>query len=972
MTATHVRRPPALVALVVLLLTGLLPTAASAAANPPVTHAELVGETPRTGAPYVDNGKVKDLAQIGDRVFVGGNFTSVLTGRGGTRIDQGKLFAYDASTGILDQSFDPSIDGEVRSLLPSPDGRWLYVGGQFYTVDGATERNLFRIDPITGVVDHSWATTTNGPISTMAFQGDDTLWVGGSFQFANTLRRNAIAAFATDSSAVRDYQVWADNVSSPTTIVPALRVTPDGGTLVIATLGADVGTRIENGNLLDGQRKYGLAMVDISGGPGTSVLLPFRAPRYDLQSNSTWMVQDMDMAPDGSYVVVVHGGGDRNDSYNDTAARFDLSQRDDGNAEAVWRARLFDSLFSVAVTGTAVYVGGHFCFVPGEDAPGPFPARDGNDHSCYRPSFSSTPSGGKYDGTVVRYQLAALDPSTGLAMPRWAPGADGNKGVLALTATEDGLLVGHDGSTIGRLDVGRHALLPFRSTSTPVNLARDADARMSTTWVEDQVPYNANRAVDGNIRNGSDIGWLAHTLDERDPFVEIDLGSVRNIGTVTVFNRTDCCSDRSSLMGVIVSDTPFDGDATIEEAAFTPGATYVYDTAQTPNEWTVTFNRTARYVRVQRNCDCILNLREIEVIEADAPLPDDTTPPTVTIAQPTEGQVVPDPVTVSGTATDDHDVARVRVALRNLDTGDYLADDGTWSPGWKIHHTELFGTTTPEVTWSVDLPAGLPEASYRVFAYARDLVGNDATYATLTFSVGTPPPPDTANPTIEVFLPVADTAVTNPVVVTGRATDDTEVVGVEVAVRNMDTGLFLAQDGTFVPGWTRYPVNVPITPGAIVDWQHDLPADLPLGVYRVFPKSVDVAGKIATTFREFRVTDVDPADDAAPPTISVTAPTSGATVANPVQLAGDATDDLKVVSVEVAIRNMDTGEYLAADGTFVPGWTRYPVTGGGQGTDVTWTHDMPDGLPAGSYRAFPSVVDVAGNRTSGFVPFTIG
>jgi hypothetical protein len=75
-------------------------------------------------------------------------------------------------------------------------------------------------------------------------------------------------------------------------------------------------------------------------------------------------MRDVEFAPDGSYFIVVTTGGapDRNvTSLCDTAARFETPIINDPNrASETWKnCTGGDTLYSTAVTGAAVYLGGH-------------------------------------------------------------------------------------------------------------------------------------------------------------------------------------------------------------------------------------------------------------------------------------------------------------------------------------------------------------------------------------------------------------------------------------------------------------------------------------------------------------------------------------------------------------------------------------------------------------------------------------
>ena len=95
-------------------------------------HGQLVGEFPRRDVPVVLDGDVRAHAQIGDRIFVGGQFQQVQR-PDGTIIDQPNIFAYDINTGLLDENFRPAVNNGVFALEVNPGGDALYAGGRFVT-----------------------------------------------------------------------------------------------------------------------------------------------------------------------------------------------------------------------------------------------------------------------------------------------------------------------------------------------------------------------------------------------------------------------------------------------------------------------------------------------------------------------------------------------------------------------------------------------------------------------------------------------------------------------------------------------------------------------------------------------------------------------------------------------------------------------------------------------------------------------
>jgi hypothetical protein len=125
----------------------------------------------------------------------------------------------------------------------------------------------------------------------------------------------------------------------------------------------------------------------------------------------------------------------------------------------------------VAITGPAVYVGGHQRWLNN-------PLRSG----------SAGP------GAVAREGIAALDPHNGLPL-LWNPGRDRGVGVFALVSTPEGLWIGSDTDRIGRYGYhGKLAFMPVAGGSAvpePRVGAVPGDLyRLGTTGVMDHRAYD--------------------------------------------------------------------------------------------------------------------------------------------------------------------------------------------------------------------------------------------------------------------------------------------------------------------------------------------------------------------------------------------------------------------------------------------------------------------------------------------------
>lgn len=139
-----------------------------------------------TGEHYTET---QDFTQVGNTVFVGGNFQYVQKGANpgtGERIAQSFLAGFNVQSGEWASSFRPVFNGQVKSLAALPGGR-LVAGGEFTQVNGQPAEGLVALNPATGAIDTGWRVTVENRLTccdvnvwTMDVQGD-WLYLGGAF-----------------------------------------------------------------------------------------------------------------------------------------------------------------------------------------------------------------------------------------------------------------------------------------------------------------------------------------------------------------------------------------------------------------------------------------------------------------------------------------------------------------------------------------------------------------------------------------------------------------------------------------------------------------------------------------------------------------------------------------------------------------------------------------------------------------------
>jgi hypothetical protein len=423
-TTLRVRRR-ALVAAVLLavgLVVGAVPSAE--AVNP--TQPVIVSDDPVNWTPQVMDGRLLSVAQVGNTMVVGGTFTTVRA-PGGTDQSRPYLLAFNAGTGALSTTFLPTLDGSVDVVAAHPDGRSVIVGGTFNTVNGTSAKKLAKLDATTGQLDTRWKARANGRVRDAVVSGS-RLYVGGAFTAAAGVARQNLAAFDVTTGLLdADVNVPFTVPRRGTAHVAKLDVTPDGSTLIA------IGNFLQAGGLPRTQ----IALLDVAARP--AVVRDWQTDRFSAACSSSFdtYMRDVDISPDGAYFVIVTTGAGFTGTLCDTASRWELGRTGPAQQPSWIDSTGGDTLYSVAITGTAVYIGGHQRWLNNSlarDKAGP--------------------------GAVSREGIAALDPINGLPYS-WNPAKERGVGAFTLVATADGLWVGSDTEWIGGEYHPRLALFPL-------------------------------------------------------------------------------------------------------------------------------------------------------------------------------------------------------------------------------------------------------------------------------------------------------------------------------------------------------------------------------------------------------------------------------------------------------------------------------------------------------------------------------
>lgn len=177
---------------------------------------------------------------------------------------------------------------------------------------------------------------------------------------------------------------------------------------------------------------------------------------------------------------------------------------------------------------------------------------------------------------------------------------------------------------------------------------------------------------------------------------------------------------------------------------------------------------------------------------------------------------------------------------------------------------------------------------------------------------------DTVAPTVAISTPNAGATVGGSVTIAGSSSDNVGVGTVSVAI---DGGSWQPAAGTTSWSWTW-----PTSP-------------LGNGAHTVAARASDRSGNATVTSETVMVSNT--AADTTAPTVTIAAPSSGATVTGTVDVTGSAADNAAVSSVQVTV---DGGLWQGAAGT----------------TSWTWAWDTT-ALPNGSHSVAVRVSDSSGN-----------
>ncbi|MCZ3388009.1 MAG: PKD domain-containing protein [Actinomycetia bacterium] len=367
--------------------------------------------------PRILDKQARSIVQVGDRMVVGGNFTQIQNAGSPTVVDQPYVFAFDAVTGKIDTNFLPSLNGEVTTVLPHPDGDKVWVAGAFSQANGDMHSRIVLLNLSTGQAVSSFdPPAISAEVSSMKLVGD-RLYIGGEFKNIGSDTRTALATLDPASGAVTTAMNSTISGSlqagKGVTGVKTFDVSPDGSRLVA----------IGNFAQVDGKDRVQLAMWDTSG--PTATLQNWATQRLGDTCNPVFptYVRGIDISPDGKFFVVVTTGSYRSGQLCDTASRWEMKGSGPDRTPTWVTYTGGDTLTTVEVTGPMAYLGGHMRWL----------------NNPYKGDAAGS-------GAWPTEGLAIVDTRNGLPFS-WNPGRERGLGVFDFLPTESMLWAVSDTNT---------------------------------------------------------------------------------------------------------------------------------------------------------------------------------------------------------------------------------------------------------------------------------------------------------------------------------------------------------------------------------------------------------------------------------------------------------------------------------------------------------------------------------------------
>ena len=309
------------------------------------------------------DGAVKSEVIIGNVLYFGGSFSSVISPDGTQTMQRRHLAAVDLTTGDL-LPWSPGTNGSVETM--ATDGTQIFVGGSFTTLGGVSRNRLGAVD-LAGTA-LPWTTGANDTVLALAVSGTQ-IFVGGRFTTLGGQSRSRLGAVTT-AGALLPWSPSADDRVKALTLLSSGDVVAGGYFLNVngASHARIVRLDATTGNTLPWSSSATTQVVSLVTGPDDSVYGGIGGPGggkvrgWTDTGGAKWTVQ---MDGDANAVTyyggqVIAGGHWIELNGGTTLSRLAAFDPDTGALDTSWAPTPNKQVWSLATDGTNLVVGGVF------------------------------------------------------------------------------------------------------------------------------------------------------------------------------------------------------------------------------------------------------------------------------------------------------------------------------------------------------------------------------------------------------------------------------------------------------------------------------------------------------------------------------------------------------------------------------------------------------------------------------------
>lgn len=435
----------------------------------------------------IDSGVVWSQMIVGNKVFAGGSFSNARPAgaAAGTNLTpRANLLAYNITTGSLDTTFAPVLNGQVRVVTKSPDNSTIYVGGDFTSVNGQARFKVASFNATTGAL-LPWKPAVGGSyVTAIAVTLTNTVYVGGLIQTGNGVARQNLVAFNSAGTLLN----WAPVTDLQ---VDALVLTP-GDTKLI------VGGRFSKVNNVSQRGLAALSLVDGSNIPWAAtqqVVNGYNTAPYAGKAG-IWSLRTDGKAIYGTgWVYAIASVGNLEGTFSADPETGNLNWVEDCHGDT------YDSYSD----GTTVYAltHAHYC-----GAVGGFPQSDpwatNTRHAlAFTTAAKGTLAHDAYAGGTYQDWYGTPSPAMINWFPDFLTGKATGQGQAAWTVTGNGNYVVMGGEFPFVNNVAQYGLVRFAKKGVaPLSQAKDGPRLRTTGWLPNLISVSA-----GTVRVAFSSNW---------------------------------------------------------------------------------------------------------------------------------------------------------------------------------------------------------------------------------------------------------------------------------------------------------------------------------------------------------------------------------------------------------------------------------------------------------------------------------